>query len=90
MLPKKKENARKKYRRHEEAERLAAAKETGTSEKLEAREDAKRQPGMGSVQDAVMPFETEKEVVVQVHIRESSLEWFKKLMEARFIRYEVV
>lgn len=75
---------------HEEAERQAAAEETGTSEKLEAREDEKRQPGMGSVQDAVMPFETEKEVVVQVHIRESSLEWFKKLMEARFIRYEVV
>ncbi len=45
---------------------------------------------MGSAQYAVMPFETEKEVVVQVHIRESSLEWFKKLMEARFIRYEVV
>jgi len=36
-----------------------------------------------------MPFAPEKEIIVQVHIRESSLGWFKKLMEEKFIRYEV-
>ena len=36
-----------------------------------------------------MPFTPEKEVVVQVYIRESSLGWFKGLMEEKFIRYEV-
>lgn len=41
-------------------------------------------------QDVLMPFAPEKEVVVQVHIRESSLGWFKKFMEEKFIRYEVV
>jgi len=82
---------------HEEAEK-AAAKETGTARQMEARESVPQQPGMGSAaqenmvqsQDGVRPFEAEKEVVVQVHIRESSMEWFKKLMEARFIRYEVM
>lgn len=42
------------------------------------------------VQETDMPFAPEKEIVIRVHIRESSLGWFKKLMEEKFIRYEVI
>lgn len=40
--------------------------------------------------DISLPFAPEKEIAVQVYVRESSLEWFKALMEEKFIRYEVV
>lgn len=86
----KRQEEEQKNKEQDRAESQVAAKETGTRERLETGGSTTQEPVVGSVQDAVMPFEPEKEVVVQVHIRESSLEWFKKLMEARFIRYEVV
>lgn len=86
----KRQEEEQKNKEQDRAEIQVAAKETGTRERLETGGSTTQEPVVGSVQDAVMPFEPEKEVVVQVHIRESSLEWFKKLMEARFIRYEVV
>lgn len=86
----KRQEEEQKNKEQDRAESQVAAKETGTRERLETGGGITQEPVVGSVQDAVMPFEPEKEVVVQVHIRESSLEWFKKLMEARFIRYEVV
>lgn len=86
----KRQEEEQKNKEQDRAESQVAAKETGTRERLETGGGITQEPVVGSVQDTVMPFEPEKEVVVQVHIRESSLEWFKKLMEARFIRYEVV
>lgn len=99
-------NSRKRLKEEliakEEKKRLEAEqkkKEQEEKEKKEAEKENSQQQGEKEqiVQenkfpqdDVVLPFAPEKEIAVQVYVRESSLEWFKALMEEKFIRYEVV
>lgn len=81
---KKRLEAEQKKKGQEEREKAGAAQETGKQQEEAVQENK-------SVKmDAPLPFAPEKEIAVHVYVRESSLEWFKALMEEKFIRYEVV
>lgn len=97
-------NSRKRMKEEiiakEEKKRLEAEqkkKEQAEREKIESERKTEKHEEGQAVQekksvkvDAALPFTPEKEIAVQVYVRESSLEWFKSLMEEKFIRYEVV
>ena len=87
-----------KNKEQEIVEKQIPAEEAATGKQLENIESTVQKPETEKAaiqenniqsQDVLMPFTPEKEVVVQVYIRESSLGWFKGLMEEKFIRYEV-
>lgn len=87
-----------KNKEQEIVEKQIPAEEAATGKQLENIESTVQKPETEKAaiqensiqsQDVLMPFTPEKEVVVQVYIRESSLGWFKELMEEKFIRYEV-
>lgn len=87
-----------KNKEQEIVEKQIPAEEAATGKQLENIESTVQKPEAEKAaiqensiqsQDVLMPFTPEKEVVVQVYIRESSLGWFKRLMEKKFIRYEV-
>ncbi|MEZ3425419.1 MAG: DUF1351 domain-containing protein [Lachnospiraceae bacterium] len=89
---------RQKNKEQEILEKQIPAEEAATGKQLENIESIVQKPETEKAaiqensiqsQDVLMPFTPEKEVVVQVYIRESSLGWFKGLMEEKFIRYEV-
>ncbi len=95
---KKRQEEQKKKEQEAERQRQVPAEKPAEAGKAEAAGSEGQKPGTEretaqeksiQCQDVLMPFAPEKEIIVQVHIRESSLGWFKKLMEEKFIRYEV-
>lgn len=79
-----------KNKEQEIVEKQIPAEEAATGKQLENIESTVQKPEAEKAaiqensiqsQDVLMPFTPEKEVVVQVYIRESSLGWFKRLME---------
>lgn len=89
----KRQEEEQKQKELEDADKSFKTQEGNLKQQPELQVHETRQAGFKDpVQkpDVPLPFAPEKEIVVQVHIREGSLEWFKKLMEEKFIRYEVM
>lgn len=75
----------------EEADKVSEESESTIMQQSGLQVQGTQQAGFKEpVQETDMPFVPEKEIVIRVHIRESSIGWFKKLMEEKFIRYEVI
>lgn len=86
---KKRLEAEQKKKELEEKKKMEQEEEKQLEQAVQQAEDIKK-PVQEQKPDVVLPFTPEKEVIVKVHIRESSLSWFRALMEEKFIRYEVV